>query len=139
MFKTFFLLALTLVGIFFGLTYTSEYFQIPRSELLLWTGIILGAYLIERLLKYLIQLPFKFYFEQLRRNPLAKGVQDTGLSLAYISFWLAIGFTPINAMVKDVKINFAFSNPIFLQISFVLLISTLLFSILWWITYKLKR
>ena len=64
MFKTVFLLALTLVGIFFGLTYTSDYFEIPRSQLLLWTGIILGVYLIERLLKYLIQLPFKVYFEE---------------------------------------------------------------------------
>ena len=139
MFKTVFLLALTLVGIFFGLTYTSEYFEIPRSQLQLWTGIIIGVYLIERLLKYVIHLPFKVYFEELRRNPLAKGVQDTGLSLAYISFWLAIGFTPINAIVKGVDTQLSFSNPLFLQIAFVLLIATFLFSVLWWISYKLKR
>lgn len=139
MFKTIFLLGLTLAGVFFGLTYTSEYFKIPRSELLLWTGIILGMYLVERLIKYLIQLPFKVYFEELRRNPLAKGVQDTGLTLAYISFWLAIGFTPINAMVKGTHTALTFSNPLFIQISFVLVIATLLFSILWWLTYKLKR
>jgi len=139
MFKTIFLLGLTLAGVFFGLSYTSEYFEIPRSELLLWTGIILGMYLVERLIKYLIQLPFKVYFEELRRNPLAKGVQDTGLTLAYISFWLAIGFTPINAMVKGTHTSLRFSNPLFIQISIVLLIATLLFSILWWITYKLKR
>lgn len=139
MIKTAFLLVLTLVGIFFGLTYTSDIFDIPRSQLFAWTGIILLVYLLERFLKYLIQLPFKLYFDALRKHVLAKAVQDTGLSLAYISFWLAIGFTPINGLVKGVSGEFKFENPLFLKISLVLFVATILFSILWWLSLKLKR
>lgn len=139
MIKTAFLLVLTIVGVFFGLTYASELFDIPRSQIFAWTGIILAAYLVERLLKYLIQLPFKLYFEELRRNVLAKGVQDTGLTLSYISFWLAIGFTPINGLVNGAETKLRFSNPLFLKIALVLFLATLLFSILWWISLKLKR
>ncbi len=139
MIKTAILLVLTIIAVYFGLTYASEIFDIPRSQIFAWTGIILFVYLIERFLKYLIQLPFKLYFEELRRNILAKGVQDTGLTLSYISFWLAIGFTPINALVKGVDSDLHFSNPLFLKIALVLFLATLLFSILWWISFKLKR
>lgn len=127
------------MAVFFGLTYTSEIFDIPRPQIFAWTGIILLAYLIERFLKYAIQLPFKMYFDELRRNVLAKGVQDTGITLSYISFWLAIGFTPINAMVNGTEIEFKFMHPLFLKIALVLILSTILFSILWWVSHKLKR
>jgi hypothetical protein len=139
MIKTTFLVAVTILVVFFGLSLAGNYFDFPRSQIFAWTGIIFLVYLIERLLKYLIQLPFKLYSEQLRRNPLAKAVQDTGITLSYISFWLAIGFTPINGVVQGVNTKLTFSNPFFLQISVVLFFATLLFSILWWFTLKLKR
>jgi len=139
MIKTTFLVAVTILVVFFGLSLAGNYFDFPRSEIFAWTGIIFLVYLIERLLKYLIQLPFKLYSEQLRRNPLAKAVQDTGITLSYISFWLAIGFTPINGVVQGVNTKLTFSNPFFLQITVVLFFATLLFSILWWFTLKLKR
>jgi len=137
--KTVFLLFLTVIAVFFGLSYTSDLIDIPRSQIFAWTGIILGVYLIERLLKYMIQLPFKLYFEELRKNTLAKGVQDTGLTLSYISFWLAIGVTPINAIVNGDAAHFLFSNPLFLQIALIIFLATILFSILWWISLKLKK
>ena len=139
MIKTAFLLIVTIVLVFFGLTFTSNLFNIPRSEIFAWTGIILLVYLIERLLKYMIRLPFKIYFEELRKHVLAKGVQDTGLTLSYICFWLAIGVTPIHAFVSGETKGLHFSNPHFLQIALVLFLATILFSILWWITLKLKR
>ncbi len=139
MIKTIFLVAVTILVVFFGLSLAGNYFDFPRSQIFAWTGIIFLVYLIERLLKYLIQLPFKLYSEQLRRNPLAKAVQDTGITLSYISFWLAIGFTPINGVVQGVNTKLTFSNPFFLQITVVLFFATLLFSILWWFTLKLKR
>jgi len=139
MIKTTFLVAVTILVVFFGLSLAGNYFDFPRSQIFAWTGIIFLVYLIERLLKYLIQLPFKLYSEQLRRNPLAKAVQDTGITLSYISFWLAIGFTPINGVVQGVNTKLTFSNPFFLQITVVLFFATLLFSILWWFTLKLKR
>lgn len=139
MIKTVFLLGLTVAVVFFGLSWVGAYFNFPRSQIFAWTGIILLVYLIERLIKYLIQLPFKLYSEQLRKNPLAKMVQDTGITLSYISFWLAIGFTPINGIVKGVSTKLTFSNPFFLQITLVLFFATLLFSILWWFTLKLKK
>ena len=139
MIRSLFLVLLSLVIVYFGLAGMSKVFEIPRSEIISWTGIIFLVYLIERLLKYLIQLPFKLYSEQLRRNPLAKAVQDTGITLSYISFWLAIGFTPINGVVQGVNTKLTFSNPFFLQITVVLFFATLLFSILWWFTLKLKR
>lgn len=139
MIKTTFLVAVTILVVFFGLSLAGNYFDFPRSQIFAWTGIIFLVYLIERLLKYLIQLPFKLYSEQLRRNPLAKAVQDTGITLSYISFWLAIGFTPINGVVQGVNTKLTFSNPFFLQITVVLFLATLLFSILWWFTLKLKR
>ena len=139
MIKTTFLVAVTILVVFFGLSLAGNYFDFPRSQLFAWTGIIFLVYLIERLLKYLIQLPFKLYSDQLRRNPLAKAVQDTGITLSYISFWLAIGFTPINGVVQGVNTKLTFSNPFFLQITVVLFFATLLFSILWWFTLKLKR
>ncbi len=139
MLKTIILLGLTIGLVFIGLNYTSDLFDIPRSEIFAWTGIIFLVYLLERFLKYIIQLPFKLYFDKIRKHVLAKAVQDTGLSLSYISFWIAIGFTPINAVVKGETPNFRFSNPIFLQIALVLFIATLIFSILWWLTLKIKR
>ena len=137
MIKTAFLLLITIGLVIIGLNYTSEIFDIPRSQLFAWTGIILFVYLIERLLKYVIQLPFSVYFEELRKHVLAKFVQDTGLTLSYISFWLAVGFTPINGFVNGVPVEFAFSNPLFLKIALILFLSTFLFSILWWVSHKL--
>ena len=139
MIKTAFLLLLTLVLIYFGLGFISEDIHIPRQDVFSWTGIIFLAYLFEKTLKYILKLPFKHYFEELRKHPLAKGVQDSGFTLSYICIWLAVGVTPINAMVDGEIPPELISNYVFLKIAAVLIIATLVFSILWWITLKIKK
>ena len=139
MIKTAFILIVTLVLVYFGLGFISEDINIPRQDVFSWTGIIFLAYLIERVLKYILTLPFKHYFETLRKNPLAKGIQDGGFTLSYISIWLAIGVTPINALVRGEYPDHFISNLVFLKISIVLIIATLVFSILWWISLKIKN
>jgi len=139
MIKTAFILILTLVLVYFGLGFISEEFNIPRQDILSWTGIIFVAYLIEKILKYIMQLPFKHYFESLRKHPLAKAVQDAGFKMSYICFWLAIGSTPISAVVKGELPNHLISNLLFLKISVIVIITTLVFSIIWWMSLKLKK
>jgi len=137
MIKTIFLLFVTLVLIYFGLGFMS--INIPRQEVFSWTGIIFLAYILERILKYVLQLPLKHYFEALRKHPLAKAVQDGGFTMSYIAFWLAIGITPINAAVEGNFPEHFISNLVFLKIAIVLIIATLVFSILWWITLKINK
>jgi len=139
MIKTFFLLLLTLVIIYFGLGFISEDINIPRQDVFSWTGIIFLAYILERIIKYILKLPFKHYFEELREHPLAKVVQDGGFTMSYIALWLAIGVTPINAAVKGNIPEHFISNFVFLKIAIVLIIATLVFSILWWISLKIKK
>ncbi len=139
MIKTAFILLLTLVLVYFGLGFISEDINIPRQEVFSWTGIIFLAYIIERIAKYLLKLPMKHYFEALRNHPLAKAVQDGGLTLAYISMWLAVGVTPINALVEGEFPDHLISNILFFKIAIVLIIATLVFSTLWWITLKIKK
>ena len=139
MIKTAFILITTLVLIYFGLGFISEDINIPRQDVFSWTGIIFLAYLFERVLKYFLQLPFKRYFEELRQHPLAKTVQDGGFTLSYIFIWLSIGITPINAAVEGSLPEHLITNLVFLKISIVLIIATLVFSILWWLTLKLKK
>jgi hypothetical protein len=139
MIKTAIILIITLVLIYFGLGFISEDINIPRQDIFSWTGIIFLAYLFERIIKYFLQLPFKTYFEELRQHPLAKAVQDGGFTLSYIFIWLAIGITPINAAVAGNLPQHLITNLVFLKISIVLIIATLVFSILWWLTLKLKK
>ena len=139
MIKTAFLLALTILLIYLGLELASTLTEIPRSEIFSWTGIIFLAFLVERALKYLLLMPFKLYFNDVRKHYLAKLVQETGITLSYISVWLAVGFTPINGIVQGKEINKLISYPIFLKIALVLFTATVVFSILWWFSLKLKK
>ena len=139
MLKTAVLVVLTLILIYLGLELASTLTDIPRSEIFSWTGIILLAYIAERTLKYLLLMPFKAYFKDVRKHVLAKLVQETGITLSYISVWLAVGFTPINGIVQGKDIDNLISYPIFLKIALVLFTATVVFSILWLLTLKLKR
>lgn len=139
MIKTAFLLLVTLVLIYFGLGFISDDINIPRQDVFSWTGIIFLAYILERVLKYLLNLPLKHYFEELRKHPLAKAVQDAGFTLSYITIWLGLGITPINAVVDGDLPEHFISNLVFLKISIVLIIATLVFSVLWWASLKIKK
>ena len=139
MIKTAFLLGLTIILVYLGLETASLLFDIPRSEIFSWTGIIFVAYLLEKGLKYFLLLPFKMYLGDVRKHPLGKMTQEMGFSLAYISVWLAVGFTPINGFVQGNQPEHLISYPIFLKIALVLISATILFSILWWISLKVKK
>ena len=139
MIKTVFLLAITLIIVYLGLEFVSHFLDAPRAEIFSWTGIIIGAFLLERGIKYILLMPFKMYLGDVRKHALGKAVQETGIALSYISVWLAVGFTPINAFVQGKADRLEISYPIFLKIAVVLITSTILFSLLWWATLKLKR
>ena len=139
MLKTAILVSITIVVIYLGLELSSQLFDIPRSEILSWTGIIFVAYILEKGLKYFLLLPFKMYLGDVRRHPLGRMTQEMGFSLAYISVWLAVGFTPINGIVQGNQPEHLISYPIFLKIALVLISATILFSILWWISLKVKK
>lgn len=139
MLRTAVLIIVTLTVVYLGLELSSYLFNIPRSEILSWTGIIFVAYLLEKGLKYFLLLPFKMYLGDVRRHPLGRMTQEMGFSLAYISVWLAVGFTPINGYVQGNKPEHLISYPIFLKIALVLISATILFSILWWISLKVKK
>lgn len=139
MIRSIFLVLLSLVIVYFGLTAMSKVFETPRSEIISWTGIIFLAYLVEKGLKHLLLLPFKIYLKDVRKNSLGRGIQEMGISLSYISVWLAVGFTPINGIVRGETPEKFISYPIFLKIAFVLILTTVLFSILWWVSRRVKR
>lgn len=139
MLKTAFLVGLTIVFVYVGLEIASLIFDIPRSEIFSWTGIIFLAFILERALRYLLMMPFKIYFENVRKHHLAKNVQEIGFSLSYISVWLAIGYSPINGIVQGNNTELTVSNPIFLKIALVLITATIIFSILWLLTLKFTK
>lgn len=131
MLKTIFILVLTLVLVFFGLTFLANPLGVERNEMLLWTLIILGALLVERLLKYLFMYPFKAISGGIKGHVMANAVQNGGFSMAYICIWLAIGVTPITAVVNGEIPTKIISNPLFLKVALLLLITTVVFSLLW--------
>ncbi|UKN03247.1 hypothetical protein K6119_06930 [Paracrocinitomix mangrovi] len=139
MLKTAFLLSLTIVLVYLGLELASSLTDIPRSEIFSWTGIIFLAYLVEKSLKYILMLPFKAYFKDVQRHALAKTVQETGITLSYISVWLAVGFTPINGIVQGKEIDHLITNPIFIKIALVLFFATIVFSLLWLLSLKIQK
>jgi hypothetical protein len=53
--------------------------------------------------------------------------------------WLAIDVRPINAVVKKEFSSHIISNILFLKISGIVIITTLVFSIIWWLSLKLKK
>ena len=137
--KTIILLVVTLLIVYAGLDFFSVHSDANRTEIFAWTGIIFGFFLLERGLQHLLKLPFKRYFQDVRRHRLARIVQDTGITLSYLSFWLAVGFSPINGFITGKSHEFTFSNPIFLKIALVLIIATTIFSILWWVTLLFRK
>ena len=139
MIKTGLILVLTIGIVFLGLNFASSYFEIPAGEIYAWTGILFCAFIIEQIIKYFLMLPFKSYFKDLQKHVLARAVQRTGISLSYISLWVAIGFTPINGMVKGNLPENLISNPLFIKIAVVLLLGTVLFSLLWLLSLKFKK
>jgi hypothetical protein len=68
MIKTSILVTITLVVVYLGLELSSILFDILRSEILSWTGIIFAAYLLEKALKFALLLPFKMYLETLENT-----------------------------------------------------------------------
>ncbi|MCH2232855.1 MAG: hypothetical protein MK078_01280 [Crocinitomicaceae bacterium] len=139
MIKTGFILVLTVVIIFFALNFASSYFDIPAREIYAWTGILFCAFIIEQIIKYFLMLPFKSYFKDVQKHVLARTVQRSGISLSYISLWVAIGFTPVNGIVKGNMPENLISNPLFIKIAVVLLLGTILFSLLWLLSLKIKK
>lgn len=139
MVKTIIILALALLLVYAGLDFYAGDEIGGRTEIFAWTAIIFTFYLLEKGLQYLLKLPFKKYFADVRQHHLARMVQDSGIALSYVSFWLAVGFSPINGWVTGQGTEFAFSNPEFLKISLVLLTGTFIFSILWWVTLQFKK
>ncbi len=139
MVKTIVILALALLLVYAGLDFFAGDEIEARSELFAWTGVIFGFFLLEKGLQYLLKLPFKKYFADVRQHQMARIVQDGGIALSYISFWLAVGFSPINSVVKGDGSDFSFSNPVFLKISVVLIVGTFIFSVLWWVTLQFRK
>lgn len=139
MIRSFVLVSLSLTIVYFGLSAMSSLFNIPRSEIISWTGIIFAAYLVEKAIKYFLLMPFKLYLKDVRKHNLGRGIQEMGISLSYISVWLAVGFTPINGIVKGETPENLISYPIFLKIALVLIITTIIFSILWWASLRVKK
>jgi len=139
MLRTAILVLITIVVVYAGLELSSHLFDIPRSEILSWTGIIFLAYVLEKALKYILLMPFKIYLKEVRSHHLGRNVQEMGFSLSYISVWLAVGFTPINGFVQGNHSDQFITYPIFLKIALVLILSTILFSILWWMSLRIKK
>ena len=139
MVKTVIILAFTLLLVYASLDFFAGEAISGRTQLFAWTGIILAFYLLEKGLQYLLKLPFKKYFSDVRQHHLARIVQDSGIALSYLSFWLAIGFSPINGVITGQGTELTFSNPLFLKISLVLITGTFIFSILWWVTLQFRK
>ena len=96
-----------------------------------WLFIIVGALLLEKLLKYLLFYPFKFFGLHNSDNPIVKGNLNFSFSAAYISLWLAIGVTPINAVVRGDVPDVIISNSEFLISALFFAVYAVLFSSLW--------
>jgi hypothetical protein len=139
MVRTAILVFITIVAVYIGLELSSQLFDIPRSEILSWTGFIFVAYLLEKVLKYILLMPFKIYLKEVRSHHLGRNVQEMGFSLSYVSVWLAVGFTPINMFVQGQSPAQFITYPIFLKIALVLIFSTVLFSLLWWLSLRIKK
>lgn len=96
-----------------------------------WLALIIGALLLERLMKYLLFYPFKFFGIHKDKNVIVKNILNFSFSAAYISLWLAVGITPINAVIQGKIPEHFFSNTEFLVSALVFTVYALLFSILW--------
>lgn len=101
--------------------------QIPIK----WLLIIVGALLLERFLKYMLFYPFKFFGLHNSKNVIVQQLLNFSFSAAYISLWLAVGITPINAVVQGKVPEKIFSNSDFLISALFFTLYAVLFSFLW--------
>ncbi len=139
MIKTTIILILTLVFFVIGLKFGSDYIGISYEEGFSWTVIIIGAYFVERILKYAFMYPFKVLFQEAAGHVLANQVQNIGFTCAYICLWLSIGITPVNGFVKGEIPETIISYPIFLKLSIIFILSTVFFSLIWAFTAKISK
>ncbi|MCB0477574.1 MAG: hypothetical protein KDC84_05395 [Crocinitomicaceae bacterium] len=139
MIKTSIILILTLIFFVVGLKFGSDYIGISYEEGLSWTVIIIGAYFVERILKYVFMYPFKVMLREASGHVLANQVQNIGFTCAYICLWLSIGVTPVNGFVKGEMPETVISNPIFMKLALIFIVSTVFFSLIWAFTAKLSK
>ncbi|MEZ4937480.1 MAG: hypothetical protein R2799_07785 [Crocinitomicaceae bacterium] len=139
MIKTSIILILTLIFFVVGLKFGSDYIGISYEEGLSWTVIIVGAYFVERILKYVFMYPFKVLLREAAGHVLANQVQNIGFTCAYICLWLSIGITPVNGFVKGEMPETVISNPIFLKLALIFIVSTVFFSLIWAFTAKFSK
>lgn len=139
MIKTAILLILTLVFFILGLKFGSDFIGLSYEEGVSWTVVIIAAYFVERILKYIFMYPFRVLFQEAAGHVLANQVQNIGFTCAYICFWLAVGVSPINGFVKGEIPSDWISNPIFLKLAFIFIASTVFFSLIWAFSSKLSK
>ena len=139
MIKTTIILILTLVFFIVGLKFGSDYIGISYEEGFSWTVIIIAAYFIERILKYIFMYPFRVMFQEAAGHVLANQVQNIGFTCAYICLWLSIGVTPINGFVKGQVPEQIINYPIFMKLAVIFIVSTVFFSLIWAFSSKLSR
>lgn len=139
MLRTTFILIFSILIFYISVYYIAPYTGMPRSEIFGWMGIVLLAYFLERLIKNLIMYPFQRLFKEVAGHRLAYHVQNMGVTLSYLSLWLAIGVSPIKAFVQGYHPGHWISYPLFLWLSGLFLALTVLFSLLWVVSVKVKK
>lgn len=139
MIKTTVILILTLVFFIVGLKFGSDIIGISYEEGFSWTVVILGAYFVERILKYAFMYPFKVLFQEAAGHVLANQIQNIGFTCAYICLWLSIGMTPVNGFVNGEIPEQMISYPVFLKLSIIFILSTVFFSLIWAFTAKISK
>lgn len=139
MIRTVTILIISIVIFYFGIIYITPYTGLSRSEVFGWMGVVLLAYFLERIIKRLIMYPFQKLFKEIQGNVLALGVQNMGVTLAYLCVWLAIGVSPISAFVQGYHPEKWISQPLFLWLSLMFILVTSFFSLIWVITARFKR
>lgn len=139
MLKTTIILLITLVLFYVGIYYIAPYTGETRSALLGWMGIVLLAFIVERIIKRILLIPFQSMFKEVKGHRLANTVQNVGVTLSYLSLWLAVGVNPISAFVNGYHPEKWISTPLFLWLSGLFIALTILFSVMWVLTIKVSR
>lgn len=139
MIKTTVILLITLVFFVIGLKFGADYIGISYEEGFSWTVIIIGAYFVERILKYIFMYPFRVMFQEAAGHVLANQVQNIGFTCAYICLWLSIGMNPINGFVKGEVPDQIINYPVFMKLSIIFIVSTVFFSLIWAFSSKFSK